>query len=265
MATPDLRRAGPGPAHILAICEHVAASGGHRPVGFVTAAPDGVRVRLRSPRAARAMRAALTRTGYDTSLTCPGRRWDLLVTGWDGHALEARLAAMRTVIAQLSTDPTATAATVIDRYRHTSARSPGSHLGIAVLIQAGEELRTSVAARCGIHAPRDPAILPAGTGNALRLRAIWVLEQAIDDLIGRHLRIARRALCLFRALRQDITDDRAQDAAICRAVGFAPRPSGSTARGRTVAAAPPLWPPRPARPPVHASGGALPGRPGHSR
>ena len=254
------------------------------------------------------MHAALTRTGYHTSLTCPGRHWALLVTGWDGHALEARLAAMRTVIAQLSTDPTATAATVIDRYRHTSARSPGSRLGIAVLIQAGEELRASVAARCGIHAPRDPAILPADTGNALRLRAVWVLEQAIDDLIGRHLRIARRALCLFRALRPDTTDDRAQDAAIRRAVGFAPRPSGSTARGRTVAAAPPLWPPRPAappaargqasrsragpaqqatlgfpmkitdvvttvaspmprpaRPPVHANGGAFPGRPGHSR
>ena len=117
MTTPDLRRAGLDPAHILAICEHVAASGGHRPVGYVTAVPDGVRVRLRSPRAARAMRTALTRTGYDTVLTRPGRRWELLVTGWDDHALETRLAAMRTVIQQLSADPTATAAAVIDRYR----------------------------------------------------------------------------------------------------------------------------------------------------
>ena len=123
MATPDLRRAGLDPAHILAICEHVAARGGHRPVGYVTAAPDGVRVRLRSPRAARAMRTALTRTGYDTSLTCPGRRWDLLVTGWDGHALE--IGWRRCVPSSPSSAPTPRRpATVIDRYRHTSARSP---------------------------------------------------------------------------------------------------------------------------------------------
>ena len=98
MTTSDLRRAGLDPAHILAICEHVAASGGHRPVGYVTAAPDGVRVRLQSVRAARQMQNALTCAGYDAVLVRTGRPQELLVTGWDERALESRLAAMRAVI-----------------------------------------------------------------------------------------------------------------------------------------------------------------------
>ena len=109
---------------------------------------------------------------------------------------------------------------VIDRYRCLSARSPGSRLGIAALAQAHEELRAGVATRCGIHAPCDPAALPADTGSALRLRAIWVLEHAIDDLIERHLRIARRALTLLRTLRQNATDGSAQEAAIRQADRF---------------------------------------------
>ncbi len=251
MTTPELRRAGLDPAHILAICEHVAASDGWRPVGYVTAVPDGVRVRLRSPRAARAMRTALTRTGYDTDLTRPGRQhhWDLLVTGWYDHALETRLTAMRTVIQQLAADPTATATAVIDRYRQMSARSP-ARLGILALVQASEELRATVTARCGIPAPRDPAVRPAEIGNALRLRAIWVLEKTIDDLLERHLRIARRALPLFRTLRQDTTDDRAQETAISRAVGFLPRPSGSAARDTAAHVAPLLQGPRSAASPA---------------
>ncbi len=104
---------------------------------------------------------------------------------------------------------------------------PRVTLGIAALTQAHEELRAGVATRCGIHAPRDPAALPADTGNALRLRAIWVLEHAIDDLIERHLRIARRALTLFRTLRQNATDGSAQEAAIRQAVGFLPRTGGA--------------------------------------
>ena len=31
MTTPDMRRAGLDPAHILATCEHVATSSSHRP------------------------------------------------------------------------------------------------------------------------------------------------------------------------------------------------------------------------------------------
>jgi len=196
MTTSDLRRAGLDPAHIQAICEHVAASGGHRPVGYVTAAPDGARVRPQPVRAARQMQSALTCAGCGVVLVRTGRPQELLVTGWDERALESRLAAMRAVTQQLHAGPAATAAVVIDRYRCLSARCSGSRLGIAALTQAREELRVGVATRCGIHAPRDAAALPAGTGNALRLRAIWVLEHAIDDLIERHLRLARRALTL---------------------------------------------------------------------
>jgi hypothetical protein len=75
-------------------------------------------------------------------------------------------------------------------------------------------LRGWVSARSGIHAPRDPAVQPADVGIALRLRAAATLEQTIDDLIERHLRVAGYALGLFSFLRQRMDGNRAQATAI---------------------------------------------------
>ncbi len=185
MTTADARRAGLDPAHILIICEHVAACGGHRPVGYATALPEGIQVQAPSRRAAQDMHAALLGVGYQTRLMHAGRCWELLVSGWSADGLESRLAAMRAVIEQLSADPTATATAVLDRYRDLSARSPAARLGVQALVQIHLRLRTTVAARCGINAPRDPTVLPPDVGSALRLRAVWLLEQAVDDLIDR--------------------------------------------------------------------------------
>lgn len=72
-------------------------------------------------------------------------------------------------------------------------------------------------ARSGIHAPRDPAIVPADLANALRLRAARAAEAAIDDLIERHLRVAGYAVTQFTELREHAADDWAHDTAIRRA------------------------------------------------
>jgi hypothetical protein len=261
MTDPEMRGAGLDPAHILAICEHIAATSGHRPVGYVTAESGGVRVRPGPLRAAHQMHAALCRTGYHAQLRRPGRRCELLVTGWDSRALDRRLAAMRAVITQLTADPTATAAAVIGRYRQLSTLAPVPRLGAAALTDTSADLRTTVASRCGSYAPRDPAVLPADTATALQLRATWILDQTIGDLVDRHLRIARRALALYRTQRQHTTDDdRAQKAAICRAVGFVPQ--GGRPRASKPGAQP--WPspsqpspPRPGRPAPPPS--AIPG------
>ena len=179
MTTPDLRRAGLDPAHILAICEHVAASGGCRPVGLRDGGAGRCPGAAAAARAARAMRTALTRAGYDTALACPGRHWDLLVTGWDGHALESRLAAMRTVIAQLGADPTATAAAVIGRYRDLSARSPGSRLGMAAL----EPGRRGTAGQCG--RPLRHPCPPRSRRPARRYRQRAAAARHLDPGTGR--------------------------------------------------------------------------------
>jgi hypothetical protein len=248
MAMRDPHGDGVDPAHILAICEHVAASGGHRPAGYVTATSDGVRVRVSSVRTARAMREELILVGYDTDLVRPGRHWRLLVTGWSAERLESRLAAMRATQQRLRSGETATAAAVIDRYRHLSARLPVLAASATAISEVERDIRTTVAARCGVFAPRDPAILPADVGNALRLRTIWALEHAIVELIERHLRVARRALAQFCSLRRLAADDWAKDAAVRRATDVPPPPIGPVVNG------PPAEPPAPRRPRPDAPG-----------
>jgi hypothetical protein len=59
-----------------------------------------------------------------------------------------------------------------------------------------------------------PVVHPPDVGIALRLGTASVLEQAIDDLIERHLRVAGHALALFCSLREQMDVGRAQDTAI---------------------------------------------------
>ena len=267
MAGPDPRRAGLDPAHILAICERAAASGNQPSVRHTLAVPAGLSVRLSSPQAAQLARAALARVGYQAALARPSRRSrNVLVAGWSAAGLESRLAAMRATVHQLRAEPAATATAVIDRYRRLSAGLPGIQASAAALSQAEKQIRLATAARCGIHAPRDPAILPADTGNALRLRVIWALEQAIDDLIERHLRVTRRALAQFCSLRRHGSDDWASDTAIRRAVGVPSAPPGGLVAGRAPTdAAPPLWPRQDAGPAASGEARRPPTGPGEGR
>jgi len=229
MTSPDPRERGLDPAHILRVCELAAGSDGDHPVRVITTAA-GVRVAVPSRKAAGNALAALIRLGYQAIPAASGGRGRaLLVTGWSPAGLDARLAAMRTVVHQLGTGPDPTASAAIIRVRRAAAGSPASSPDTDVLAWAGRRLRALVSARSGIHAPHNPDILPADPGNALRLRAAWIVEAAIDDLIERHLRVAGHALHLFVSLRERTSDDRAQDTAI-RQAGIAFHLSGSAAQ-----------------------------------
>jgi hypothetical protein len=215
MAAPDPRERGLDPAHILSLANQ-ATGGGQGRAGRAVAAHGSVRVCLPSRRAAGDASAALTRVGYQVARIDGTGHRDLLVTGWSAAGLESRLAAMRAVLHQLDASPAVTAAAVVERARRLPAGSPAQP-DTSVLADARAQLRGWVSGRSGIHAPHDPAIVPADRGNALRLRVAWTLEAAIDDLVERHLRVAGHALPLFRFLRPHTTDDQAAKAAIRRA------------------------------------------------
>ena len=250
---PDPGGRGLDPAHILAICAHATSGTGSQPVLAVTQ-PDGVRVCLPSRPAGRDARAALARVGYQVATAGNGR--DLRISGWSPEGLESRLDAMRAVLHQLAEHPSVTARAVITQFRKAPAGSPSYRPGPQILEQAQAGLRAWVTRRSGIHAPHHPAAQPADVGNALRLRAAWTLEAAIDDLIERHLAVAGHALALYGSLSQQMSGDRARDTAIRRA-GVTFQLSGSTAQDSSSLLQGIARPPGPGAPPASR----LPGRP----
>lgn len=220
--------AGLDPAHIVAICAH--ATGG-RP-GLAVGTRDGMCVCLPSRRSARSARAALGRVGYRVTDDSGPRGRDLVVTGWNAAGLESRLNAMRVVLHQLAENPSPTARAVIERFRSLPGTAQLPRSGLGVLDEARAGLRSWVSARSGIHAPRPPAVLPADVGVALQLGTTGVLEQAIDDLIERHLRVAGHALALFCSLREQMDVGRAQEVAI-RWAGITFHLGGTSAQDST--------------------------------
>ena len=224
----DPHPAGLDPAHILAICAH--ATGG-RP-GLAVSTQDGVCVCLPSRHAARNAAAALTRVGYHVTADSGPRGREVTVTGWNPAGLDSRLTAMRAVLHQLADNPSVTARAVIARFRGLPDTSQSPRAGLAILDQARTDLCSWVSARSDIHAPRPPAVLPPDVGIALRLGTAEVLEQAIDDLIERHLRVAGHALALFSSLREQMDSNRAQETAI-RWAGITFHLSGTVAQDST--------------------------------
>jgi len=214
MTAPDPRGRGLDPAHILGVVAQAARSGQIQ-AAHPAAEPGCYHVRLPSRRDARDASAALTRVGYQIARPGGTGHRDLLVTGWSPAGLESRLTAMRAVLSPLASEPATTAAAVIDAVRRLPAGSPADP--DTMLAGARVQLRARVSARSGIHAPRNPAILPADLGSALRLRAARALETGIDDLVERHLRVAGHALALFSSLRPQMNGDRARDTAIRQA------------------------------------------------
>jgi hypothetical protein len=228
MTTPDPER-GLDPAHILAIVSAVTL-GPARLLNAV-ARPGGVLTCMSSKQAAADVRAALTRVGYQVATAGTGR--DLLVTGWSPGNLDMRLASMRAIIQQLTGHPALTARAVIGQLRDQSGVLQIHRADVRLLDQARTQVRTWVSDRSGVHAPYDPAIQPADVGCALRLRAVRELEETIDDLIERQLRVAGHALALFDSLSGQMSSDRAQDTAI-RQAGITFHLSPSTAQDSSV-------------------------------
>jgi hypothetical protein len=215
MTTPDWVERGLDPAHILGITNQ-ATRGVPGSAARAVPTADGYRLHFRSRRAARDASGALRRVGYQVSRGDEALRRDVLVSGWSTAGLESRLAVMRTVAHQLEVRPAVTAGAVIDRVRSLTGRSQ-TPPDTAVVAEARTYLRSWVSARSGIHAPHNPAIMPGDRGNALRLSTAWVLESVIDELIERHVVVARHALSLYGSLRHHMPDDLARSDAIRRA------------------------------------------------
>lgn len=199
--------AGLDPAHIAGVCEY--ATGGRHVLAV--GATTGICACLPSRRDARNSAVALTRTGYAVTDAPGGHGRDVLVTGWDKGRLEARLAAMRTVLHRLDNDPVMTARAAL------AARTgaPPAAQGVPELMaRALAGLDSWVSARCGVHASRDPAIVPSDVAAALMLRASVTLEHAIEDLMARQLRVAGHATELYGSLLQQMDPAQARDCAI---------------------------------------------------
>ena len=215
MTTPDLRERGLDPAHILSVASQAIRSG-HGYASRAVATPDGLRVYMSSRLAAHDTACALVRVGYEVArIEGTGHR-DLLVAGWSTGALEARLTAMRAMGELLDAEPGRTADALIERVRWLTGRS-ADYTQSSLLADARTRLRAWVDDCSGIHAPRNPAIVPADTGNALRLGLTQTLETTIDDLAERQLRVAGHALPLFLSLREHTPEEQAKEAAIRRA------------------------------------------------
>jgi hypothetical protein len=212
MMPPD-RRSGLDPAHILTVCALATGGKDDYPAQAI-ATTAGVRVQLGSRRAAREALAALARVGYQAAqLASPRHGRDVLVAGWSTSGLESRLVTMRTVLYRLSADPAATSAAAIERYRQLPAMPP-ARAAVTTLDETRAQLHAWVSARSGIHAPHDPAIVPASLEKVLMLHVAWKLEAAIDEVIERHVRVAGHALLLFGSMRQHASDDHAGQAAL---------------------------------------------------
>jgi hypothetical protein len=215
MMTPDSGGRGLDPAHIIGVCWSPAGVPGHYQHTQAVRTTGGFRVTVPSRRGANEAAAALTRVGYLVTRS-PGERpgRGLLVTGWSPAGLESRLAAMRAVVHQLAGSPSVTAQAVIEAFRGQPAASPAPW---QILQHADRRLHAWAYARTGPSVPHDSAVVPGDVRNALRLRVAWQLEQTVDDLIDRHLRVARHALALFIPLSQALDGSDAQQTAIRQA------------------------------------------------
>ena len=204
------------PAHVQAIC--VAATASHSGDGevLVAAGRDSVTASLPGRAAARWAAAALSLAGYQVD-PAGGRR--LVVRGWSAAGLDQRLAAMRTVLHQLSCAPRLTAIAALEQCRPLPADAlPDRAAQRQLLERAARQLRDWIAVTSGIHAPLDLLAEPAATGIALRLRTTRRLEESIADLTSRQLQVAEHALALYPALRAEMSHDRASATAIRQAI-----------------------------------------------
>jgi hypothetical protein len=218
MTAPEPYPSGVDPVHILAICA-AAAPGHHRDTAILVGGRYAACVYLPTRRAARAAQAGLCRVGYQVDRpTGNSRRRDLIIHGWSAGALEARLIAMRAVLEQLAANPVSTATTVLEKLRSIPlAKLPGAAGQEQLIAQAAEQLRHWIFTGSGIQVPHDPRLRPADTGCALRVSAAWQLEEAIDDIAARHVRVARYALDLYPAARQQLGHEGGRDSVLRRA------------------------------------------------
>jgi hypothetical protein len=219
MPTPDQNPSGFDPAHIWAVCASAAPARDRHGAALLAGMRDGVHVYMPTRAGARTAEAALSRVGYQVVRTTDHRRGgQLMVRGWSADGLEARLIAMRAVLEQLASDPGSTAMKALDRLGGLPAAALPDRTGQRQLSrQAATQLLRWIFATSGIHAPHDPLARPADAGCGLRLSTAWQLEEAIEDLAGRQVRVTADALAQYPVLRQQMGHDSARDIAVRRA------------------------------------------------
>jgi hypothetical protein len=219
MPTRDQQPLRVDPSHIRAICASAGPARDRRGTVLLAGARDGIHVYMPTRAGARNAQAALGRVGYQVVRTTGHRRGGhLVVCGWSADALEARLTAMRSVLEQLAADPGSTATKALDPLGSRSAAALPDRAGQRELSQqAALQLLRWIFATSGIHAPHDPLARPADPGCALRLNAACRLEEAIEDLAARQVRVAADALAQYPVLRQQMGHDSARDIAVRRA------------------------------------------------
>ncbi len=214
MTTADPAGRGLDPDHIIGVCAQPSGTGRPQRV-HAACRPAGIRVVLGSRRGAADAAAALTRVGYLVTPSAAQRTGrDLLVTGWSAAGLDSRLAAMRAVMHQIAGSPSLTAQAAIGRFREAGS---GAATPQEAFAQARTRLQAWVHARTGPFVPHDPAAIPADPRTALRLSLTRQLEDQIEGLIGRHLRVAAHAIALYMPLSQQMEPGKAQRTAIRRA------------------------------------------------
>lgn len=230
MTTADPHLAGLDPVHILAICNWVTGSDADLQA---TRTADGIRVSFPARRTAWTAVNALGRVGYTAAHVSEDRHTrDVLVTGWNADRLDSRLNALRTVMHGLADNPLVTATAAVRRFAAlpTAAASPA--VASDILEESRQQLRDWADARAGISVPFPPA-LPDDPALAMRVRAANSCEQAIRDLIDRHMRVAGHAVTVFAALRHQMNDGRALRIAVRRAGVFFHISGGSVAQDST--------------------------------
>lgn len=219
MPTPDQNPTGADHAHIWAICAGAGPTRDRHGTALLAGARDGIHVYMPTRAGARDAEAALSRVGYQVVRTTGhGRGGQLVVRGWSADGLEARLIAMRAVLEQLASDRGSTAMKALDRLGGLPAAALPDRAGQRQLSrQAATQLLRWIFTTSGIHAPHDPLARPADPGCALRLSTAWRLEEGIEDLAARQIRVAADALAQYPVLRQQMGHDSARDVAIRRA------------------------------------------------
>jgi hypothetical protein len=206
-------------AHIWAICTSAGPARDRRGITLLAGGRHGIHVHMPTRASARDAEAALIRVGYHVvRATDHNRGRHLVVRGWSADALEARLTTMRSVLEQLAADPSSTATKALDRLGGLPAAGLPDSAGQQQLSrQAAAQLLRWIFTTSGVHAPHDPLAQPPDAGCALRLSAAWRLEEAIEDLAARQVRVAANALALYPVLRQHLGHDSARDIAVRQA------------------------------------------------
>ena len=219
MPNRDHHPSGLDPSHIWCVCASAGPARDRQETALLTGGRDGIHVYLPTRAGARNAYAALSLIGYQVAMiTDHGRGGHLVVRGWSAEALDARLTAMRSVLGQLAANPGSTATSALDRLGTLPAAALPDRAGQQQLSrQAAALLLRGIFATSGIHAPRNALARPADTGCALRLGAAWRLEEAIEELAARQVRVAANALALYPALRQEMDHDSARDTAVRQA------------------------------------------------